>query len=35
MLSQCTDEITEEDVKWAIQAAMSELMEHFSNPMPR
>jgi hypothetical protein len=32
MLDQSSDEITEEDVRWAINAAVAEFMEKFSSP---
>lgn len=32
MLGQDSDEITEEDVRWAISAAVTELMGKLSNP---
>ncbi len=35
MLEQGSEEISEEDVRWAITAAMSELMERLSNSTPR
>lgn len=36
MLEQSSEEITEEDVRWAINAAVSEFMTKFSSPsIPR